>query len=236
MGFRFRRIIRLGKGLRLNVSKSGVSWSAGGRGATFNIGPRGAATTLGIPGTGLSYRATFAGGRARAKSGQGVATTSLSPSTTLGCLGAFVALVGMVFLLSGTSAGGLSLVGLAILLFVLQAQASKRSATSRALEEERMHQLAALLFLLQALAEAERRANLTARFGAETCFRILGRQLWIGQTQEQLREALGKPVDIDEKVLKTRRREVWKYDQTGTNRFNTRVTLDNGIVTGWDRK
>src|SRR5207249_11873632 len=78
--------------------------------------------------------------------------------------------------------------------------------------------------------------NLTARFGAETCFRILAHQLWIGQTQEQLREALGKPVDIDEKVLKTKRREVWKYDQTGTNRFNTRVTLDNGIVTGWDRK
>lgn len=99
-----------------------------------------------------------------------------------------------------------------------------------------MHQLAALLFLLQALAEAERRANLTARFGAETCFRILARQLWIGQTQEQLREALGKPVDIDEKVLKTKRREVWKYDQTSTNRYNTRVTLDNGIVTGWDRK
>jgi len=236
VGFRFRRVIKLGKGLHLNVSKSGVSWSAGGRGATFNVGPRGASTTLSIPGTGLSYRRTFAGSHARGKSARGIATTSLPPGTALGCLGAFVVLIGMILVLSGAFAGGMGLVALAILLFVLQTQASKRSAASRAVEEERMHQLAALLFLLQARAEAERRANLTARFGAETCSRILARQPWIGQTQEQLREALGKPVDIDEKVLKTKRREVWKYDQTGTNRFNTRVTLENGIVTGWDRK
>jgi hypothetical protein len=55
MGFRFRRSFRVFPGLRLNLSKSGVSTSIGTRGAWFTIGPRGTRTTVGIPGTGLSY-------------------------------------------------------------------------------------------------------------------------------------------------------------------------------------
>jgi uncharacterized protein DUF4236 len=55
MGFRFRRSFRLMPGIRMNVSKSGVSTSFGSRGAWFTVGPRGTRTTLGIPGTGLSY-------------------------------------------------------------------------------------------------------------------------------------------------------------------------------------
>jgi hypothetical protein len=55
MGFRFQRRIRLGPGLRINLSKSGVSTSVGGRGAWFTIGPRGTRSTIGLPGTGLSY-------------------------------------------------------------------------------------------------------------------------------------------------------------------------------------
>ena len=55
MGFRFRRTIRLGKGLRINISKSGTSLSLGHRGATVNFGPKGEKLTLGLPGSGLSY-------------------------------------------------------------------------------------------------------------------------------------------------------------------------------------
>jgi len=55
MGFRFRRSVRLFPGLRLNVSRSRVSGSIGGRGAWLTIGPKGTRATLGIPGTGLSY-------------------------------------------------------------------------------------------------------------------------------------------------------------------------------------
>jgi len=55
MGFRFRRSFRLMPGIRLNLSRSGVSTSIGRRGAWFTIGPRGARATVGIPGTGLSY-------------------------------------------------------------------------------------------------------------------------------------------------------------------------------------
>lgn len=55
MGFRFRRSFKIGPGIRLNVSKSGVSTSIGTRGATVNVGPRGTRGTVGIPGTGMSY-------------------------------------------------------------------------------------------------------------------------------------------------------------------------------------
>lgn len=55
MGFRFRKSVKLMPGVRLNLSKSGISTSIGGRGATVNISKRGTRTTVGIPGTGLSY-------------------------------------------------------------------------------------------------------------------------------------------------------------------------------------
>ena len=60
MGFRFSRRITLIPGVRLNISKSGVSTSIGGRGASVTVGKRGVRTTVGIPGTGLSYTSTHA--------------------------------------------------------------------------------------------------------------------------------------------------------------------------------
>ena len=58
MPLKFRKRIRLLPGIWLNVSKSGVSTSIGGKGATVNIGKRGTKSTLSIPGTGLSYTKT----------------------------------------------------------------------------------------------------------------------------------------------------------------------------------
>jgi hypothetical protein len=56
MGLRFRRSIKIAPGVRLNVSKSGVSTTIGPRGAKVTIGGKGGTrTTVGIPGTGLSY-------------------------------------------------------------------------------------------------------------------------------------------------------------------------------------
>lgn len=76
MGFRFRRSIRLGKGLRVNLSKSGASLSVGGRGATVNFGRRGTRGTVGIPGSGVSY-STRLGGRGRRRGGAGSAVFGL---------------------------------------------------------------------------------------------------------------------------------------------------------------
>jgi len=56
MSSRFRRSIRICRGLHLNLSKSGVSASIGIRGATVNVSGYGVQETVGLPGTGLSYR------------------------------------------------------------------------------------------------------------------------------------------------------------------------------------
>lgn len=56
MGFRFQKRISILPGVRLNLSKSGASWSFGPRGASVNVGKRGVYGTVGLPGTGLSYR------------------------------------------------------------------------------------------------------------------------------------------------------------------------------------
>ena len=56
MGLRFRKILPLAKGFKLNVSKSGLSVSAGKAGSIFNFGLNGMRATVGKPGTGLSYQ------------------------------------------------------------------------------------------------------------------------------------------------------------------------------------
>jgi hypothetical protein len=58
MPFRFRKSIKIAKGLKINLSKSGISTTIGGRGASVNISKRGTRTTVGLPGTGLSYSST----------------------------------------------------------------------------------------------------------------------------------------------------------------------------------
>ena len=55
-GLRFRKTIRVAKGLRLNLSKSGTSVSVGGKGFTLNFSKRGVTRTVGLPGTGISVR------------------------------------------------------------------------------------------------------------------------------------------------------------------------------------
>ena len=56
MGLRFHKSLRIAPGLRINLSKKGLSsLSVGGKGLTYNIGRKGTRATGGIPGSGLSY-------------------------------------------------------------------------------------------------------------------------------------------------------------------------------------
>ncbi|MBE7459629.1 MAG: DUF4236 domain-containing protein [Zoogloeaceae bacterium] len=66
MALRFRKLIKLAPGLRMNLSGSGVSWSLGPRGASVGIGRRGTYLNSGIPGTGLYSRQRLSGGPAPA--------------------------------------------------------------------------------------------------------------------------------------------------------------------------
>ena len=56
MGLNFRKSFKIAPGVKLNVSKKGISSvSAGVKGARVSVGKKGTRTTVGIPGTGLSY-------------------------------------------------------------------------------------------------------------------------------------------------------------------------------------
>ncbi|MCL4867471.1 MAG: DUF4236 domain-containing protein [Anaerolineae bacterium] len=61
MAIRFRKSIKLLPGMRLNLSKSGLSLTLGGKGLTFNLGKTGAYANVDLPGTGLAYRTRLTG-------------------------------------------------------------------------------------------------------------------------------------------------------------------------------
>ena len=88
-----------------------------------------------------------------------------------------------------------------------------------------------------AKAEAERKSRIYAKYGSTPLAeKLVGRIIWAGETAVELRYSLGEPLDIDQKVLKTKKKEIWKYNKTGTNRYGLKVTLDNDLVVGWDQK
>lgn len=55
MPFRFFRRVPVAKGLTMNISKTGLSFSAGPRGGAATLGTSGARGTMSLPGTGLFY-------------------------------------------------------------------------------------------------------------------------------------------------------------------------------------
>jgi hypothetical protein len=68
MALRFRKTVKLLPGVKLNISKSGVSTSHGVNGATLNLKKgRAMKTTLGIPGSGISHTSH---GRSKSRAGQ----------------------------------------------------------------------------------------------------------------------------------------------------------------------
>ena len=68
MGVRFRKSVKIGKGVKLNFGKKGASLSFGTKGLHYTINTRGRRTTsIGIPGTGLSYVSSSGGKRRTSK-------------------------------------------------------------------------------------------------------------------------------------------------------------------------
>lgn len=66
MGFRFRKSVKIGKGVRLNVGKRSAGVSFGGRRGGVSINSRsGARARVSIPGTGISYSTKLGGGKKR---------------------------------------------------------------------------------------------------------------------------------------------------------------------------
>ena len=91
MGFRFQKRIRLFKGLTLNLSKTGTSWTIGGRGASINLRDGKATGNIGIPGSGLSYRGKLMDGENTTKIEKPIEKQSSSELETIIVVIAFIA-------------------------------------------------------------------------------------------------------------------------------------------------
>ena len=110
----------------------------------------------------------------------------------------------------------LLIVGIVVILVVLGVVLARHQATKRRQERFR------------ALAE---------RFGSEEIAQdIMVQRFWTGQTEDMLAESLGPPLAIDKQVLKTKRKEIWKYGEARKKQFSLRITLENGRVVSWDQK
>jgi hypothetical protein len=68
MGWGFRKSIKIAPGIRINLSKSGISTSLGGKGFTYNT--RGRITTS-IPGTGIRYTTSLKGEKSNRRESHG---------------------------------------------------------------------------------------------------------------------------------------------------------------------
>lgn len=101
-----------------------------------------------------------------------------------------------------------------------------------------------LTTLEEALKEAERRrkadwkakrlAEADPRWGSDVAERLVAKELWVGETEEQVLFSFGKPAAVEESVLKTKTKRVFKYDPQPRG-FGLKIRFDNGKVVGWDR-
>lgn len=86
MGFRYRKSIQIIPGLKMNISRSGVGYSVGGKGMRVTRQANGRVTrTVSVPGTGISHQSTLrsaisrSGSRAPAPRSNARATVPLPP-------------------------------------------------------------------------------------------------------------------------------------------------------------
>jgi hypothetical protein len=77
---------------------------------------------------------------------------------------------------------------------------------------------------------------LIKKYGPEIGARILAGTIWQGMTAEELTDSAGPAEAIDYAVTKTKNKEVWKYGQSTATRFDMRITLENGLVVGWQKR
>ena len=83
----------------------------------------------------------------------------------------------------------------------------------------------------------KRRENLFTKYGdMQVVDAIMARKIWQSMSKEQLIDSWGSPVDIGQKVLRSKTVETYKYSRTGKNRYASRVTLENSRVIGWEQK
>ncbi len=262
MGFRLRRTIRLGKLLRLNVSKSGVSMSVGTRGASVNIGKQ-VRATVGLPGTGLSYSTRLDTAPDRKRANVSIATSETTSVTEYQTptnhsyiepkkklpfaneargflLAIFAGLFGLGLLVSLFSWEKPGILGFGLLsVWLGSSYWSHRKRTNEILEHNRLVDERMMRAANQRDEEArqarERERRIRETYG-EMAANIFAKKLWLGCPEAGVIEMFGQPEARDEKVSKESVVQTFKYFSSGKNRYGLRVEIENGAVCGWDDK
>jgi len=95
LGIRFYRSFKVLPGLRVNLSKSGLSGSIGRAGLNVNLSKRGKRFTFGLPGSGASY-VTQSKWDKTAPTGNGVAPSGMGLPIAAAVAGAIVFLIALI--------------------------------------------------------------------------------------------------------------------------------------------
>ncbi|HMI85675.1 MAG TPA: hypothetical protein VK550_16370 [Polyangiaceae bacterium] len=77
---------------------------------------------------------------------------------------------------------------------------------------------------------------LCSTFGKDSAEKIWAKKLWVGAPYAAVKAMFGDPLDVDEKVMKTRRTLTLKYFPKGTDRYGLRVFIEDDAVAGWEDK
>ena len=92
-------------------------------------------------------------------------------------------------------------------------------------------------FLYRALKKRRRLKYLEQKYvNKKKVEKIINGDIWQGETAEQLIDSIGNPEVIDDKLLKTQKKVVWKYGRRGAFGYNLIVNLEKGLVVSWEGK
>lgn len=96
---------------------------------------------------------------------------------------------------------------------------------------------AVIYFAIRVVKYQRRLARIRQKYvDPDVVRQIMRRKAWQGMTEEMLVDSWGKAEEKDEKSYKTKTKKILKYGRSGKNRFANRVTVENGIVVGFDQK
>lgn len=93
-----------------------------------------------------------------------------------------------------------------------------------------------LWVMLHFYLKKKRYNRLVDEYDEEIATQIMNGEIWKGQTTVQLIQSWGVADHEDVKVLKTKKKEIWKYDKIGKNRYRKTVTIEDYVVVGWEIK
>ena len=85
--------------------------------------------------------------------------------------------------------------------------------------------------------EARRRESVRTKYEGSSYYSdIMAGLIRQGMTGDMVIDAWGRPDAVDRKVYKSKVKEIWKYGPGPRRSFANRVTLENGVVVGWESR